>query len=400
MGFSKWFPATAWVWRKIRGRGFRRGVIAFALVVGAIAIAFRVETIIFQVRVDRTLASLKTVGVRQTTRKELLARIPSLRKGESTSSKCGPAGELYELTWENTPNSNFGQKLIRVFYEVTPLYKLVYWLGYRPRRFYVGVDVEHGVVSRLGYILWISPPENRYPGLMNVAVSSPISAQRYSGSAIAEEQEPTFSVRRYFKWPDWDLRVSYSPSAPDRLKDIGFDLHLSCNWSIRGCRNAADLLPKAEAERQRIAHDALARVQGNDPCPLQIIPAKVRDANGIFLLRVRTATTRARSFLGEPPESGVVVDYDLVEKLQLLEPKWSAIRLKDDWQPLSGDYDYYYRGAPIPNAAITLLKPGRTVIVFDGRGADGYSPCNTVEGSPEALALVRETLQRKDWDYT
>ncbi len=251
-----------------------------------------------------------------------------------------------------------------------------------------------------GYVLWISPPENRYPGLMNVAVSSPISALRYSGSAIAEEQEPTFSVRRYFKWPDWDLRVSYSPFVRDRLKEIGFDLHLSCNWSIRGCRNAADLLPKAEVERQRIARDALARVQGDHPCPLQIIPAKVRDANGIFVLRVRTATTCARSFLGEPPQSGVLVDYDLVEKLQLLEPKWSAIRLKDDWQPLSGDYDYYYSGAPIPNAAVTLLTPGRTGIVFDGQGADGYSPCNAIEGSREALALVRETLQRKDWDYT
>lgn len=400
MGFSKWFPATAWVWRKIRSRGFRKGVIVFACVIAAIAIAFRVEAIIFQLRVHRALSALRAVEVRQTTRTELLARIPALHRGEPITSSCGPAGEGYELRWENTPTSNFGQKVIGAVYGTTPLYKVVYWLGYRPRSFYISVDVEHGVVSRLGYILWISPPENRYPGLMSVAVSSPISARRYTGSSIAEEQDPSFSVRRYFKWPDWDLRVSYSPNASDRLKDIAFDLHLSCNWSLRGCRNASDLLQKAEVERQRIGREALARVQSSRPCPLEIIPAKVRDANGIFVLRVRTATPMAKSFLGEPPESGMQVDYDLVEKLQLLEPTWSRIRLKDDWYALSGDYDYYYRGAPIPNAAVRFLTPGQSVIVFDGDGANNYSPCNTIEGSPAALALVKETLQRKDWDYT
>jgi len=347
----------------------------------------------FAHRTRSSLLALRNVDAGQTSKGELLRLIPSLNRAKSVNSKCGPAGEIFHMEHSNLPSSRIGQRLFGAIYESSALYKAAYWLGYRPRRIFVDAEIDHGVVTRWAFILGVAPPENHYPGEVQVGISSPISVMRYSESAIADEQNPYFSARRYFKWPEWSLEVSYSRLAATETKDLAVDLHLNCLWSLRGCDNAAQLLPRADEERIRLRRAARQRVTSDEPCPPFIVPAKVRDANEIVLLKIRSATAKQSEWL--PQITGVALEYQILHTLELRDTGFGRIPRDKDWFPSVLTYGDAEGSA---NPSVRLIAPGATLIAFKGRGAAG-SPCNLLPANVDILGRVNEAIALKDWSY-
>jgi hypothetical protein len=258
---------------------------------------------------------------------------------------------------------------------------------------YVDANVEHGVVTRWAFRLDIAPTENHYPGAVTVGVSSPISVLRYSESPIADEQNPYFSARRYFKWRVWDLEVSYSRMAAPEVKDRAVDLNPGCILSLRGCSNAAQLLPRAEEERLRLRRAAIQRITSREPCPPFIVPAKVRDANEIVVLRIRSATPKQSEWT--PAVAGVAVQYEILRTLELREAGFERVPRDANWLPsllMYGDAE----GAG--NPSVRLIEPGAALVAFEGRGAAG-TPCSLLPANTDILQRVREALALKDWSY-
>ena len=204
---------TIWIWKRLKAPLTRKLLCGVVVVTVLAAIALHIEAALFAYRTRNLLLTLRKVDAGQTTKGELLLLLPTLRRIDSVDTKCGPAGETFHFERINLPSSRVGQRIFGAIYENSTLYKAVYWVGYRPRRMYVDANVEHGVVTRWAFRLDIAPTENHYPGAVTVGVSSPISVLRYSESPIADEQNPYFSARRYFKWRVWDLEVSYSRMA-------------------------------------------------------------------------------------------------------------------------------------------------------------------------------------------
>jgi hypothetical protein len=393
MSFSSRFPITAWVWSKLKAP-LTRKLFYVAIVVAIIStVVLHIEAAVFAFRTRSLLLALRRVDEGQTTKEELLQLIPSLHRVDSVKSNCGAgAGENFQVERSNLPSSAIEQRVFSVVYESSALYKGAYLLGYRPRRLFIDANISHGVVTRWAFSLDVAPPENRYPGAIMVRVSSPISVIRYSGSAIADEQNPYFSARRYFKWPDWNLEVSYSRLATQDVKDAAVDLHLGCLWSLRGCTNAAQLLPRAEEERTRIQRAAMERITSRDPCPPWIIPAKVRDANEIVLLQIETATSKRSEW--PPFTPGVASKYRILRTLQLRDARFRRIGRDATWFPsqMYGDL------GGIANPSTPLIKPGAVVVVFEGRGA-ASTPCNVLPATSDVLGRVNEAITLRDWSY-
>lgn len=393
MTFNSCFPTAVWVGRKLNTRLSRRLFCAALAITLLSAIALHIEAAVFAYHTRSLLLTLKNVDAGQTTRSELLRLVPTLRAmGPRDSSNCGPAGEAWHIEHSSLPTSKIGQWFYGAIYENSALYKVTYWLGYRPRRLYVDADIEHGVVTRWAFKLGIAASENHYPGQVVVGVSSPISVNRYSESSIADEQNPNFSARRYFKWPEWNLEVSYSRLAPKDIKDIAVDLHLDCLWSVRGCNNAAELLPRADQERIRLRRAAIQRITSAEPCPPSIVPAKVRDSNEIVVLKVQGVTPKQSEWTRE---MGVTAKYEVLRILALRETSFDRVPRDANWFPsllLGGD------ATGIQNPSVRLLEPGATLVAFDGGHVPG-SPCNLLPANADILGKVRESLELKDWGF-
>ncbi|HVZ16667.1 MAG TPA: hypothetical protein VG897_06100 [Terriglobales bacterium] len=393
MAFADLFPTAAWVGRKLKAPLTRKVVIFGAAILLLIGIILHIEAALFAVRVKSVLAGLRQVEVGQTSQKQLLKLVPGLKPANVNSHYDG-SGRALEMKWDGiVPKSRVGQTIFSATYDNKYLFKIAYWLGYRPRNFYIRAVIQHDIVTHFGYGIQVLPSENHYPGVIDVGVSSPISILRYSDSPDSDEQNPSFSTGRYVKWRDWDIEASFSPFASAQLKDAAFGLHLECTWSLLGCSDAAQLLPDVEKERSRIRYAARARIRSAEPCPPSIIPAKVRDADAIWLLNVKRANITVISYTGVPQQPGVSADYELIRTLQKREDGWNEIRLKDDFHPLRlGDGE----GEGVANPVIHQLTPGSKIVYFSGRYAD-LGPCKIMPATDDVMKRVDEAIALEDW---
>lgn len=92
-----------------------------------------------------------------------------------------------------------------------------------------------------------------------------------------EDESPEYSVRRYFKWPELELSISFTPRARATLSHHAFEPSLNCIWILRGCRTTEQILPRAWQDEENIQHAVDVRLHSSNPCPDRILPPRARD---------------------------------------------------------------------------------------------------------------------------
>ena len=245
MAFETRFPMTTWAWRHATAPATRKILGIFVLTVLVLSTVFRLEAMRFQSRVSEILLRLRQVDAGRTTQTDLLHLLPQLR-AEKANAPDTSQTEEYAFGFDTLSSNRLIQRLQAAIYENSYLWRLAYAVGYRPGSLYVYATVHDGVVMGWSYAVSIAPPRNYHPGAVRVRVSCHTEDQ---AQLQRDSDELPFHFDRYFKWPEWDLHVWYSPDAPEYLKNASFEVNLSCMWSLRGCYDAAQLLPALERVR-------------------------------------------------------------------------------------------------------------------------------------------------------
>ncbi|MGH9509986.1 MAG: hypothetical protein ACRD2M_08625, partial [Terriglobales bacterium] len=165
------------------------------------------------------------------------------------------------------------------------MYKAGYWLGVRYWTFWATAELRNGVVHDVRYSVRLDDGTFSYTGIVTVAATS---ARGYTeGPVLAyEDESPDYRARSYFKWPEKDLKIVFTPASSRRLIAHAFDIQLNCLWHLRGCVEAQQVLPAAWAEKERIKSAVTTRLTGHDPCPDRILPRRVRDVGNILLVEI------------------------------------------------------------------------------------------------------------------
>jgi hypothetical protein len=382
VSFSRYFPATAWVGRRLSSRIARRRWLTLAVVVLVTTTSLRIHSAILQHRVHSILEGLAQVHLDHTTQAELQTLVPELRLGRPSwsSSQCPAEACLYAEVqgWDLVP---FFQS--EGLNEV--LYKAGYWLGSRNPTFSATAVLQNGVVQDLGYSLKVDDGTFSYRGVVTVAV---ISAGGYydRGLIEVEDESPEFRVSAYFKWPEKDLKVVFTPRAPEHLVSQAFDVRLNCLWYLRGCQTAREILPAAWAQKQRIEQAVVARLRGTDPCPDRILPRRARDVANILLVEVERSYVTKDCDSDRCTRPHHIADYRLIKVLKgTLDRPLKNVGHSHTLFGRRPDYE-------LPNPALRLLTPGRRVLMFSDRSTNVNSPCEIVSATPSALATLEAAL--------
>lgn len=371
MELARQFPATTWVWRSLTSRPAKRVWLALGIALVLLTSGLRIYAAIFEHRVTAVLSGMAQLRLDRTTKSEMLARVPVLRPGLPDGAICHP-DECYSVELRNWPGDS---GLPRLTLLLGPLGR---WLGVRYWRFTAVVGLREGRVRDISYHLLVDNFTHQYPGFLLIRLSS-TRGYRYGYLSAFEDESPEYRVTHYFKWPDLDTEVVFTPAAPPWLVQHAFDVRLNCIWSLRGCRTVTQVLPSVENDRRAIEQAALARVHSSDPCPDEILPHRARDVSDILLAEVKSVGP-------ELSEEGYgryrLVDFDLLEVLKgkVHQPLHSVRFLLNTYEPGSG------REMPDPDAK--SIRPGARVLMFSDIGG----PCQTVEATDSALQTIRKAL--------
>ena len=364
-------------------------MLAIVLVLLAASVALRIQAAVWEFRVTSLLGAIRTLRLDETTRTELLGRIPGLRPvpcswREFGDEECVSAGVsiwpksandfFSELLWPTYSDSCFKKALQSEF-----TYFLLQHLGFRAGICDAEVRVRQGRVSGAGYRLAIAGASDFF----NCITISVVSVHRAPSSDVLSpvlDESPEFGIDESDAYRGRQLRVGFTPAAPPDLVRHAFDVHLNCVWQLRGCRAVEEILPETWDDKQVLRRLPLARLQSDDPCPNRILTRRARDVQNILLLEVRTVT---------PYEGQVVADYRLT---RVLKGAADRVPLRMHHQCRMGTH---VGEAIIPNPAIPLLRPGARVLMFwenDRLVNWELTPCEVVAATPEALRAVEKAL--------
>jgi hypothetical protein len=370
------FPTVIWVWRIVTSPRARR--IWFCLVVALIffTIALRIYDGIFEYRILATVNGLAQIRLDQTSKVELLKAVAGMRSGPPSWAKCH-GEECFSEEISNWPTGHTSLFFFRVYVWSKYAYKFGYWMGLRLWHFPADAELRDGKVHKIRYHLDVDDGTALYPGSMFVNVES------LRGFSSFNDDSPDYRVSDYFKWPELQINVDFTPHAPVQLVHHAFDLNLNCIWQLLGCRSAKELLPLAWQDRLPIQAAFQARLQSPEPCPDHILTGRARDSSDILLVEV----ARERPDLtARAPWERRLVDFRLLEVLkgQINRPLEGV-----------GTIPTIFLSPPdnnIPNPALRLLHPGLKVLMFSDSSTDIDSPCEIVAATPSALQTIKAAL--------
>ena len=245
MSFRELFPATTWLCERLSSRRARRVYVwGFAIVVIP-AIALHVYAALFETRVLAIVHAISQIRVGVSSRDEALARIPALRtiKPDPYRSQCG-ADECFSAE-VSTPELT--DSLLRKIggEHKGALFSILSWWGLRSGYVDVHVELTSGKVSSSGYRLVLVTPNDDYPGLVIVGVSSVQHIQQSRHGSVAAGS-PAYSVEPARKAPSQSIGIRLTPQAPIEIVKPAFDPNLRCLWSLSGCRTWHQILPTIE----------------------------------------------------------------------------------------------------------------------------------------------------------
>jgi hypothetical protein len=372
-------PAGFWLWRWLTSRPARLLYLGVLLIVVLPAIALRIEAALFARHVHKIMDGLASLRIGETSKAEALSRLPELRP---TRQSTRHADECFAVL---IPNSKLSDAvLLRAGRSGYPrLFSALSLLGFRYWVLDARFNITAGKVSDLNYRLILNTPDNRYPSVITIAVSSQESIFGWKELRPITDESPDFKVSHYFKWPDLTTRVDFTSVAPSRLVQHAFDLKLSCMWFLVGCRTSNQVLPEVEQDRQNIERAANERMRGPSPCPEWIVRHRARDTDDILVVEVVKA---APEFV----DTGYGVKYRLASFRLLKTLKGKPDRPLDN-VGVSPDIQIGIQER-VHNSAIDLLNLGEKIVLFSGGSTNIDEPCEAVAATEIALQTIEKAL--------
>ncbi len=392
MSFSRTFPVTTWLWRRLTSRPARLFYLGVLIIVVISGITLRVEAVLFERRVLKVMSALSSLRVGVTPKAGVLSRMAGIKIDESSrgnsegnSLVMGSRGvcEADECFWIEVASPRLSNWALRraggAGYET--LFSVLSSLGFRLRSLDAHVNLTFGRVSSLGYRLILSTPDPGYPGALMIKISSRKDLADQRLDDITDES-PNYQVSHYFKWPRLFTDIDFTPDAPTELMNHAFDLKLQCVWSLRGCRTANELLPEAEQDRLRIEHAAFDRMNGPNQCPDWILTRRARDTGDILLVEVENASS-----------DFVVTEYGT--KYRVASFRLIRVLKGNPDRPLENigvSPDMWIGMTKVHNSAIDLLNPGQKLLLFSGGSTNIDEPCEEVAATESALQTIERAL--------
>jgi hypothetical protein len=237
------------VWSRLVSHSARRVYLCCLAVVFTVAIALRLEAAIFARRIVSVVTALSTLRVGETSKAEILRRIPTLQPS-NTGPYGAPICNADECFSGGVGNSLPGRLLWGTGNE--EISEVLRWWGFRAESLYVYVNFTSGKVSDFGYHLTISapgvpasmppPPPDGKLGVVVIGLGSHrMIGIRHPNSTA--ELHPPYRIAPVLSQ---SVGIALTPDAPQEIVRAAFDLRLHCLWSFGGCRRWNQLLPSVE----------------------------------------------------------------------------------------------------------------------------------------------------------
>jgi len=366
-------------------RQVRRFVIALLIAILSATLLLRLDAAIFEYRVLAVLRQMEKLKLGQTSRAELANSVTGMR-----STPCAPVPNSPECLTKTLSNLSGHllffrlQKLYGVYSDNKTIYQAGHLLGIRICDFYVTFEIRDQEVQAFDYRVLLDDGSNQYPGVIVVHVNS-TDGYPYAPITNAEDESPEYSVRRPYQWPELNLSISFTPSAPATLILHALEPSLNCLWRLDGCRTSKQIFPAAWQDEEDIDRAASARLRGSNPCPDRILSHRVRDASNILLVEVEHVS----------PEMGSetygttfrLADYKLLRVL-----KGESNRPLRAFGHSSLVYDPEDPRQKMPNPAVQLLRPGARVLMFSNEPWQVDEACEIVAATDGALQAIQSRL--------
>jgi len=247
MSFRELFPATSWLWRKLRSRPARRAYIWALATLIVPAIALRIQAFVFEARVLSMTHALSNLRVGVSSKADALAQIRTLRTSQPDQyggSRCGTE----ECLSTGITTSGFMDSVLRTIGRTQnrSLFRILSWWGIRGGYLDVHADFTSGKVSSLRYLLMVTTSRLEQPEEVVVVAVSSVQHIAATQRGFVAEDSRAYSIDTARKSPTQSVGIRLTAQAPIEIVRPAFDPRLACLWSITGCQTWHEILPSLE----------------------------------------------------------------------------------------------------------------------------------------------------------
>jgi hypothetical protein len=261
------------------------------------------------------------------------------------------------------------------------VFTLADWFGYRYIGFAAGVVLLDGRVSSVRYeisdrLVFPEPAGN----IVSVQSIHSRWAPYESGFEVSDayDENPQF----YVHGGDQALAVLFASEAPPALMSHAFQVHLTCFWSLFGCRHAGQIAPLLWQDKNWTEVATQTRLNGNDRCPDRILAGRVKYLPDMDVVLLESTGFKAGSGNKQDRVDKNLANYKLIEVLRGRSSKDLEFRKSHS---ISGDYL-----RSLPDTGLELAKPGERMLVFSNLYFDS---CRVVQAKPSTLLAVRNAAR-------
>lgn len=251
MAFRDLFPWTYALWPALNKRVVRIALGSVAVLLLTTMVSFRIQSLLFQRRVNSILSRMATLELNHTSEQEFRNLLPELKPTFSETRAPGSTedpenGQIYEVVDSNMEGEIVWGILRLAGAHAHSAESMVNALGYRHHRFVGSCRIQNRQVTATRFWLLIETSGRpTYDDLVGVEVSGYTRAgfsterrfQTYDD--ISPYLESVASNR-----PMTSLHIHFTDVASRDFVRAAFDVHLRCLWNLSGCHDTKQVLPE------------------------------------------------------------------------------------------------------------------------------------------------------------
>ena len=223
----------------------RRYSLLLARAIGLLVLVFFILSCVLRwqaCRFDRRATEIvRAIGhlkVQETSAQEAVEAAMKLGFRPERPQLCDQNDCTYSLEMSRVPPNEKVTKAAMFLSNWRITRALSYWVGLRFWLLGAEITVGKGRLREIGYRVIIN--EGLAPESLIVGVNSvgQIPAGRTATGTSA------FQVKRFPRYGDNVMRITFTPDASDATIQAAFHLNLGCLWKLKRCRSADDFLPE------------------------------------------------------------------------------------------------------------------------------------------------------------
>lgn len=256
MAQSDLFAWTRVLWRFLNSRAIKFTLVLLVSVLIFASISFRIESLLFQRRVNSLLSRMAQVRLDASSEQELVGLLPELRPLTSNGSNqvIQEGGEERGLHEYSLADSNMEEAgfLVRVLWKLHLLdsnstIRLLFLLGHRFHRLGASAYVRDREVVRVNYGLRLENGESHglYDGIGiyfdYFSRSGWTQADRAFGRTFGDVSPYAEAVAS--NAPENVVHLAVTSDAPPDLVRAALEPQIKCLWKLGICRNTKQILP-------------------------------------------------------------------------------------------------------------------------------------------------------------